>query len=184
MKYQFLREHHNRQEKVWKQKGTGGYYGGPSAGGVAKVHEYVWDLDPSTSPPRPYQYHKYNETLDYREKKAELIAAFAKEARKLSLRIQGYSFSFYQNAQSFAQANQLPATHAARVFPKVKTEAEQRLATALNALRQSPFRIHSEGDHDLASMERERLAKGRTCIWLSFEGNVFGSIECERLWKI
>jgi len=64
MKRQFLHEHHNRQEKAWKERGNGGYYGASSSGDLPKVWEKIGEFDWSTDPPSLRWKHRYNEKVD------------------------------------------------------------------------------------------------------------------------
>ena len=126
MKKQFLREHHNRQEKTWKVKGNGGYYGGLIASGKPKVWDDVLHIDWSTNPPRSRWKKKYNEKVDKQEHKAEIVSWFRSELKKMRFLVKGYKFKFDYSLQDFARTNNLERGKAKGIFAEVKKDADER----------------------------------------------------------
>ena len=140
MKRQYLREHHNRQEKVWKEKGTGGYYGG-SPGGVPRAWERVPNVDWSTEPPKFYWTYRHNAFVDRCETKLAMAQSFIEQLSSTRLRIHGYKFNLAWDVKTFARANDLPINSAKTKFAKLATQVRHRLETIRQRFYKAPLRL-------------------------------------------
>lgn len=152
MKKQFLHEQHNRQEKAWKNKGTGGYYGGSSASGKPKVWELDLVMDWSSNPPKCRWKKRYNEKVDKQEHKIEIAEWFRSELQKKRFIIKGYKFKFSYTLANFAQANNLKSSNAKNIFADVVEDANERLEIVDRRLQRAPlefdFELLEDGNYE------------------------------------
>ncbi len=134
MKRQFQREHHNRQDRAWKE--PSGCAGGKESPGL---WSYVVTPDQQIR-------RVLNRDVANRMHRQGLMEAFEAEVRRWRFIVSGYKFMFSWSAEGFADANGLSLPKAKKVFDKVRAEAEDRLRIVKQRIRGTGFRTDYEPD--------------------------------------
>jgi hypothetical protein len=146
MKWKFQREHHNKQDKVWKEP-TG------CVGGKESPSLFSYVLSDG-------QIRRViNRQISDRVRRQDLMEFFETMIRQWQFTVSGYKFRFSWGAKGFANANGLSLPKAKIVFDKVHAETEERLRIVKQRMRRTGFHTGYEQD------ETGNVVK---CLYLSY----------------
>jgi hypothetical protein len=150
MKTQFLREHHNRQEKAWKE--PTGCVGGTEPPGL-------WSWIHTEDGVRLVLDRTLADRMDREESRYQLMQAFEAQVRRgWRCLVSGYKFMFTWNAAQFADANHLSLTNAKVVLANIRKEAEGRLHIVKQRVRRRGLKVDYERDEFGQCVEERSLS--------------------------
>lgn len=146
MRRQFQREHHNRQDKVWKE--PTGCVGGEESPGlwisfVTHDNQIGGVL---------------NREVANQMRRQGLMEAFVTEVQRWRFIVLGHKFMFSWNVKAFAKANGMSLSRAKLTFEKVRTDAVERLRIVKQRIRRNGFRIDYELDAEGNTVEVHSLS--------------------------
>src|ERR1019366_3170287 len=115
MQRKFLHEHHNRQDKIWKEPtGCVGSKESPS------LWEFAFDSNYRV-------YWKLNRNVDRLMRKQALVEGFKSEVRNMRFIVEGYKFKFTYNLQAFSHVNKLRPEEVRNLFDRICNAAAENL---------------------------------------------------------
>jgi hypothetical protein len=153
MKRQLLREHHNRQEKAWKE--PSGRSGSPSRKGKpTRVFEREFECEVLPSGQIKYNFRiRYNEKIDKAQQKEKLKEKFFAALSPMCFLINGFRFKFTHKVQEFAKLNQFPVDQANEIFPSISELANGKLEIIERRFARAPVEFKKELSPDGKNVE-------------------------------
>lgn len=146
MKRALLHEEHNRQDKTWQERGTGGAWGG-SEGKPSRPVEKEFRLteDPTTGRLRITLTTVYHQKIAEQQLREDLSIALRRHLTSKTFIISGCRFHFNFNLNTFAQANGLPPEKAKARFQAVKQAAKDKLAMVFRRFHKTTLKYAPDG---------------------------------------
>jgi hypothetical protein len=133
MNRKFQHEHHNRQEKVWKE---------PTRCVGGKESPSLFSYVTSDGQIR----RVINRQVSYSGRRQDLMEYFETMIRRWQFIVSGYKFRFCWSVKAFANANGLSLPQGAVVFDTVRVDAEERLRIVKQWMNRTGFHKSYERD--------------------------------------